>query len=188
MVKNFRNQQKIKDEQINFLLGDLEKNLEQYREALENKEKQLSEAKRILIAANQSFDRVAQENRDLKVYIEQIKQQFQQQNQKQQLEFLKQQKSFYNNNRPKKYWKVILEEESETKNEQESVEKQNFETEEVEKEPQVKKPKRKNNKSSNVFEYINQNAKRHKRQKHFGRYPKSDKWYKTLYRNKQDHI
>ena len=103
MVKNFRNQQKIKDEQINFLLGDLEKNLEQYREALENKEKQLSEAKRILIAANQSFDRVAQENRDLKAYIEQIKQQFQQQNQKQQLEFLKQQKSFYNNNRPKKY-------------------------------------------------------------------------------------
>ena len=37
MVKKFRNQQKIKDEQINFLLGDLEKNLEQYREALENR-------------------------------------------------------------------------------------------------------------------------------------------------------
>ena len=45
MVKNFRNQQKIKDEQINFLLGDLEKNLEQYRESLENKAKQLEEAK-----------------------------------------------------------------------------------------------------------------------------------------------
>ena len=41
MVKNFRNQQKIKDKQINFVLGDLEKNLEQYRESLENKEKQL---------------------------------------------------------------------------------------------------------------------------------------------------
>ena len=27
MVKNFRNQQKIKDEQINFLLGDLEKKI-----------------------------------------------------------------------------------------------------------------------------------------------------------------
>ena len=59
MVKNFRNQQKIKDDQINFLLGDLEKNLEQYRESLENKEKQLSEAKRILVAAKQSFDRLA---------------------------------------------------------------------------------------------------------------------------------
>ena len=59
MVKNFRNQQKIKDEQINFLLGDLEKNLEQYRESLENKEKQLEEAKRILIAAKQGFDKVS---------------------------------------------------------------------------------------------------------------------------------
>ena len=62
MVKNFRNQQKIEDEQINFLLGDLEKNLEQYRESLENKEKQLEEAKRILVAAKQSFDKVSQEN------------------------------------------------------------------------------------------------------------------------------
>ena len=89
MVKNFRNQQKIKDEQINFLLGDLEKNLEQYKESLENKEKQLAEAKRILVAAKQSFDKLAQENRDLKAYIEQIKNQFQQQNQRQELEFLK---------------------------------------------------------------------------------------------------
>ena len=51
MVKNSRNQQKIKDEQINFLLGDLEKNHEQYKESLENKEKQLPEAKRISVAA-----------------------------------------------------------------------------------------------------------------------------------------
>ena len=105
MLKNFRNKQKLKDKQINFLLGDLEKNLEQYRESLEHKEKQLSEAKRILVAAKQSFDRVAQENRDLKAYIEKIKQQFQQQNQKQQLEFLKLQKYFYSNNKPKKYKK-----------------------------------------------------------------------------------
>ena len=103
MPKNFRNQQKIKDEQINFLQGDLEKNLEQYRESLENKEKQLEEAKRILVAVKQSFDKVSQENRDLKAYIEQIKSQFNQQNQRQQLEFLKQQKSFYSNTRPKKY-------------------------------------------------------------------------------------
>ena len=34
MVKNhnFRNLQKIKDDQINYLLGDLEKNLEDYKE------------------------------------------------------------------------------------------------------------------------------------------------------------
>ena len=126
MAKTFRNQQKIKDDQINFLLGDLEKNLEQYRELLKNKEKQLEEAKRILIAAKQSFDKVSQENRDLKAYIEQIKNQFQQQNQRQQLEFLKQQKSFYTNTRPKKYKKVVVEEESENESKPESEDETNF--------------------------------------------------------------
>ena len=38
----FRNRQQIKDGQINYLLGDLEKNLEDYKAALELKEKQLS--------------------------------------------------------------------------------------------------------------------------------------------------
>ena len=155
MAKHFSNQQKIKDEQINFLLGDLEKNLEHYRESLENKEKQLVEAKRILIAAKQGFDKVSKENRDLKAYIEQLKSQFNQQNQRQQLEFLKQQKS-----RPKKYKKVVLEEESENESENDT----SLEPEEIAEEPQVKKPKRKNKKSSsNVFEYINKNAKKHKR-------------------------
>ena len=93
MVKNynFRNQQKIKDEQINYLLGDLEKNLEDYKDAIEIKEKQLAEARRILVAAKQSFDKVSQENRDLKAYIENLKQRFQQQ----QANFLNQQKAFY---------------------------------------------------------------------------------------------
>ena len=143
MVKNFRNQQKIKDEQINFLLGDLEKNLEQYKESLENKEKQLAQAKKILVAAKQSFDKLAEENRDLKAYIEQIKNQFQQQNQRQQLEFLKQQKSFYNNTKPKKYEKVILEEESENKSEPEFEEVTNLEPEVIEETPQVKRPNKK---------------------------------------------
>ena len=44
MVKNhnFRNQQKIKDDQINYLLGDLEKNLEDYKESIEIKENQIA--------------------------------------------------------------------------------------------------------------------------------------------------
>ena len=70
---NFRNQQKIKDEQINFLLGDLEKNLEEYRQALEVKEKQLLDAKRILLSVKQNDDKVATENRDLKAYIQNLK-------------------------------------------------------------------------------------------------------------------
>ena len=44
MVKNhnFRNQKKIKDDQINYLLGDLEKNLEDYKESIEIKENQIA--------------------------------------------------------------------------------------------------------------------------------------------------
>ena len=44
--KAYLTQQQIKDEQINFLLGDVEKNLEEYRRNLELKEKQLSDAKK----------------------------------------------------------------------------------------------------------------------------------------------
>ena len=40
-----RNRQQVKDDQINYLLGDLEKNLEDYRNALEIKQKQLADAK-----------------------------------------------------------------------------------------------------------------------------------------------
>ena len=36
-----KNGQQVKDDQINYLLGDLEKSLEDYRNALEIKEKQL---------------------------------------------------------------------------------------------------------------------------------------------------
>ena len=83
MVKGFRNQQKIKDEEINFLLGDLEKSLEQYKESIQNKDKQLAEAKRIIENAKQSFDKISQENKELKAYIVQINKQFQLQKQQQ---------------------------------------------------------------------------------------------------------
>ena len=148
MVKTFRNQQKIKDEKINFLLCDLEKSLEQYKESLENKDKQLAEAKRILLSAKQSFDKVSQENRELKAYIVQINQQFQQQQQSQ--------------NKTKKYKKVILEEESENESDTESEQEFNIEDETIKETPQIKKPRKKKS-TSNVFDYINQNEKRHKR-------------------------
>ena len=47
-LKNFRTRQQIKDDQINYSLGDLEKNLQEYKFALETKEKQLSGARKIL--------------------------------------------------------------------------------------------------------------------------------------------
>ena len=48
MSKSRKTQQQRKDEQMNFLLGDVEINLGEYRRALEVKEKQLSDAKKYL--------------------------------------------------------------------------------------------------------------------------------------------
>ena len=161
----FRNKQQIKDEQINYLLGNLEKNLEDYKAALELKEKQLSDAKKILISAKQSYDKTVAENRDLKAYIENLKQRFQSLHQQQQLHFLEKQRNYYQNKKltPKKYKKVIYEEE-ESEPELEQEEDEEFENIEVEKEPEIKKAssKRKEPSGSNIFEYINKNAKRHK--------------------------
>ena len=80
----------------------------------------------------------------MKAYIENLKQHFQRESQKQQLEFLKQQKTYYNqpSSRPKKYKKVIFEEEEESENEPECEEEEELENEEIEQEPQIKKPKK----------------------------------------------
>ena len=43
--------QQIKEEQINFLLEDVEKNLEEYKQAIELKDKQLSDINKILQGA-----------------------------------------------------------------------------------------------------------------------------------------
>ena len=90
-LKNFRSRQQIKDDQINYLLGDLEKNLEEYKFALDAKENQLSDAREILLSAKKSYDNVVKENTDLKAYIQKLKQHFQQQP----LQFLKEQKNYY---------------------------------------------------------------------------------------------
>ena len=75
-AKSFKNQQKIKYEQINFLLVDLEQSLDQYKVSIQNKDKQLTDAKRIIVSAKQSFDKISQENRELKAYIARINKQF----------------------------------------------------------------------------------------------------------------
>ena len=127
-LKNFRSRQQIKDDQINYLLGDLEKKLEEYKFALETKEKQLSDARKILLSAKQSYDNVVKENTDLKAYIEKLKQHFQQQ----QVQFLKEQKSYYQES-PKKYKKVIYQEETVSKPEFEEEEQEELESELIKK-------------------------------------------------------
>ena len=78
-LKDFRSRQQVKDEQINYLLADVEKVLEEQKFAFESKEKQLSDAKKILLSAKQSYDKTVAENRELKAYIENLKQDMQQQ-------------------------------------------------------------------------------------------------------------
>ena len=95
-MKEFRSRQQIKDEQINYLLGEVEKTLEEYKNALELKEKQLSDAKKILLSAKQSYDKTVAENRDLKAYIENLKQNIQ----KQQVQFLEKQRNYFQQKKP----------------------------------------------------------------------------------------
>ena len=66
--------QQIKEEQINFLIENIEKNLEEYKKAIESRDKRLSVIKKILQGAKKSYDCVMKENTELKQYIGNIKQ------------------------------------------------------------------------------------------------------------------
>ena len=68
--------QKIKGEQINILLEEVEKNLDEYKKALELRDKQLSDAKKVLLSANKSYDKTVAENKELRAYIDTIKNKF----------------------------------------------------------------------------------------------------------------
>ena len=129
MVKTFRSQQKLKDEQINYLLSDLEKSLEQYREAVEIRDKQIADTKKILLSAKQSYDKLSQENIKLKEYVVKA----QQENQLRQQQLLA---------RNKNYKKVVLEEQSEKESDMESEEEYDI-AEDAIKAQKVKKPRKK---------------------------------------------
>ena len=151
-LKIFRSRQQIKDDQINYLLGDLEKSLQEYKFALDAKEKQLSDARKILLSAKQSYDNVVKENTDLKWYIEKLKQHFQQQ----QLQFLKEQKNCYQEF-PKKYKKVIYQEETESEHEFEEEEENEIESKQIEKKKKKEAPSKRKN--TNIYDFINKKCR-----------------------------
>ena len=62
----------LKDEQVNFLLEDIEKNLEQYKKIVETKDKEQKQ-KEILQGAKNSYETLTNENKQLKEYIVKIK-------------------------------------------------------------------------------------------------------------------
>ena len=132
--------QQIKEEQITFLLEDKEKNLDEYKRAPELKEKQLSDAKKILTSAKKSYDKTVAENKELKIYIENIKQHFSQYQQREQAQFLENQKKYFEERPQKKYKKVVYEEEP---NSEPELGEEEQSAEEIEEEPEIKKPRKK---------------------------------------------
>ena len=76
-----------KEEQINFLLEDIEKNLEEYKKATElKKHKQLSDIEKVLQGAKKNYDSVVLKNKQLKEYIGNIKKRYQEYQHRQQQE------------------------------------------------------------------------------------------------------
>ena len=97
--------QQIKEERINFLLEDIEKNWEESKKAIESRNKQLSDIKKILQGAKKSYDSVVKENTELKKYIENIKQRYQQYQKRQQEEYFDKGREYVRQKQPKKYKK-----------------------------------------------------------------------------------
>ena len=148
-----KSRQQVKDEKINYLLADIDKNLEEYKIALETKERQLPDAKKILLSAKQSYNKTVAENIDLKSYIDNLKQYIQQQ----QVQFLEKQKNYY---QPKKYKKVLYQEETESEPEFEEEEQEESESKVIEKKTKIKNTSsKKRETSSNIYVYINKKCK-----------------------------
>ena len=128
------------EKQINFLLEDIEKNSEEYKKAPDLKGKQLLEAKKILFSAKKSYDKTVAENKELKIYIENIKQRFAQYQQQQQAQFLEKKKQYYEPKTSKKYKRVVYEEELDSEPE---LEEEENSAKEAKVEPEIKKIKQK---------------------------------------------
>ena len=135
-MRSTKSSQQIKEEQINFLLEDVEKNLDEYKGALNLKDKQLSNAKKILQNAKVSYNSAIRENQELKKYIENIKVRYQQYQQQQQQKYIGREREYFRERQPKRNKKVVYEEEPDSEPE---VYENGYLSEEIEK--NVKKPK-----------------------------------------------
>ena len=62
-LRRTKSPQQINEEQVNFLKEDIEKNLEEYKTAIELREKQLADIKRILKGANVSYNNLFKKNK-----------------------------------------------------------------------------------------------------------------------------
>ena len=85
----------IKEEQVNFLIKDIEKDLEEYKKALKIRDKKLADTKKILKSAKTSYDSLITENKQLKEYIVNIKQKFNQYHQQQEEQNFLREKEYF---------------------------------------------------------------------------------------------
>ena len=83
-----RSTQQVKEEKISFLLEEVKKNLEKHKRATKLKDKQLSDKKKFLQGPKENYDSVVNKNTELKKYIENIKQRYQQYQKWQQQEYI----------------------------------------------------------------------------------------------------
>ena len=83
-----RSTQQVKEEKISFLLEEVKKNLEKHKRATKLKDKQLSDNKKILQGPKENYDSIVNKNTELKKYIENIKQRYQQYQKWQQQEYI----------------------------------------------------------------------------------------------------
>ena len=72
-LRSSKSAQQLKDEQINFMLEDIKKDIENFKLVISEKEKQLRDLKNILLAAKASYRKVTEENQQLKQLIVLIK-------------------------------------------------------------------------------------------------------------------
>ena len=92
-----RSSYQIKEEQLNFLLEDIERNLEEYKKAIEIRDKQLADTKKILKNAKISHNSVVKKKKKkkLKEYIANIKWRFNQYQQQQEEQNLLWEKEYF---------------------------------------------------------------------------------------------
>ena len=142
---------------MNFLLEDIEKNLEEYKKIVETKDEKLAEARKILQGAKNSYETLTNETKQLKEYVVKIKQQYKQQQQQQQ-HSLQEQEYFS----PKRYKKVVYEEATDSELE---IEEEDTSTEEIveqEKERKQQQTQPQNKIKIKIFDYLNKDAKRNR--------------------------
>ena len=92
-----RSSYQIKEEQLNFLLEDIERNLEEYKKAIEIRDKQLADTKKILKNAKitQNYFLKKKKKKKLKEYIANIKWRFNQYQQQQEEQNLLWEKEYF---------------------------------------------------------------------------------------------